>query len=347
MPATRTAASCGSTGGRPICGGASRSSATTAKNIAARTSCISAANSPRPNSARWPPCSRPACRFAAPKAASNVPTAPASGPWCTSSRSRTTPARSSAPSTVSTRPRRRISRRTNWKIFSKTPRSACIWWRATAPSCAPTRPSCKCSAIRRRNISARTSSIFTPTARSIDDILARLHRHEGIDQYPARLRAKDGSIRHVLITSNARVHNGEFVNTRCLTIDVTEQKIAQDALARRMEEQAALHAFTERLQRAETLDEVYDAALAAIMRALDCQRAVDPAVRRFGFDAVRGVALAVGGISPRGRRPFALDADRPTIRSRFAMTMSKPATCRTSSSARSSKRASRPSPSYR
>ncbi len=107
----------------------------------------------------------------------------------------------------------------------------------------------------------------------IDDILARLHRHEGIDQYPARLRAKDGSIRHVLITSNARVHNGEFVNTRCLTIDVTEQKIAQDALARRMEEQAALHAFTERLQRAETLEEVYDAALAAIMRALDCQRA--------------------------------------------------------------------------
>lgn len=107
----------------------------------------------------------------------------------------------------------------------------------------------------------------------IDDILARLHRHEAIDQYPARLRAKDGSIRHVLITSNARVHNGEFVNTRCLTIDVTEQKIAQDALARRMEEQSALHAFTERLQRAETLEEVYEAALAAIMRALDCQRA--------------------------------------------------------------------------
>jgi len=107
----------------------------------------------------------------------------------------------------------------------------------------------------------------------IDDILKRLLRHEGINQYPARLRAKDGSIKHVLITSNARVHNGEFVNTRCLTIDVTEQKIAQDALARRMEEQAALHEFTERLQRAETIDDVYDAALTAIMRALRCQRA--------------------------------------------------------------------------
>jgi PAS domain S-box-containing protein len=39
---------------------------------------------------------------------------------------------------------------------------------------------------------------------TIDDILARLSRGERIDKYPARLRAKDGSIRHVLISSRRR-----------------------------------------------------------------------------------------------------------------------------------------------
>ena len=77
----------------------------------------------------------------------------------------------------------------------------------------------------------------------------------------------------MLITSNARVHNGEFVNTRCLTIDVTEQKIAQDALARRMEEQAALMRSPNDCSAPKRSTEVYDAALDAIMRALDCQRA--------------------------------------------------------------------------
>src|SRR6185312_500563 len=59
---------------------------------------------------------------------------------------------------------------------------------------------------------------------TIDDILKRLLRQEPIYQYPSRLRAKDGSIKDVVITSNARVRNGEFVNTRCFTVDVTEQK---------------------------------------------------------------------------------------------------------------------------
>ena len=58
----------------------------------------------------------------------------------------------------------------------------------------------------------------------IDDILARLGRGEKLDNYPARLRAKDGSIRHVLITSNAQFRDGEFVQTRCFTTDVTETR---------------------------------------------------------------------------------------------------------------------------
>ena len=58
---------------------------------------------------------------------------------------------------------------------------------------------------------------------TIDDILLRLGRGEQLVEYPARLNAKDGSIRHVRITSNARRRNDEVINTRCLTVDVTER----------------------------------------------------------------------------------------------------------------------------
>ncbi|MPR10857.1 PAS domain-containing sensor histidine kinase [Microvirga tunisiensis] len=67
-------------------------------------------------------------------------------------------------------------------------------------------------------------------AHVIRDILQRLSRGETLDRYPARLRAKDGSIRHVLITSNAHFRNGELHNTRCFTVDVTDQHRADEAL---------------------------------------------------------------------------------------------------------------------
>lgn len=61
----------------------------------------------------------------------------------------------------------------------------------------------------------------------IDDILARLSCHEKLERYPARLRTKSGEIRHVLISSNVYSRDGEFVHTRCLTLDVTERHLAQ------------------------------------------------------------------------------------------------------------------------
>jgi PAS domain S-box-containing protein len=57
---------------------------------------------------------------------------------------------------------------------------------------------------------------------AILDILERLGRGEQISKYPARLRAKDGSIRHVEITSSAQFKDGQFANTRCFTVDVTD-----------------------------------------------------------------------------------------------------------------------------
>ena len=69
---------------------------------------------------------------------------------------------------------------------------------------------------------------FHADPEAIQDILARLTRGERLDRYPARLRAKDGSIRHVLITSNARFCDGELVRTRCFSFDVTEAKSAEE-----------------------------------------------------------------------------------------------------------------------
>ena len=65
---------------------------------------------------------------------------------------------------------------------------------------------------------------------TIGDINARLNRGEAIDKYPARLRAKDGSIKHVQITSSVNFREGIFVNTRCFTFDVTDKKLVEDRL---------------------------------------------------------------------------------------------------------------------
>jgi PAS domain S-box-containing protein len=64
----------------------------------------------------------------------------------------------------------------------------------------------------------------------IRDIFERLNRRDTIEKYPARLLAKDGSIKHVEITSSAQSRNGQFINARCFTIDVTDAKRAQEEL---------------------------------------------------------------------------------------------------------------------
>lgn len=67
----------------------------------------------------------------------------------------------------------------------------------------------------------------------IDDILCRLTRGETLLAYEARLRHKDGSIRHVQINSNVQWRDDQFLHTRCFTRDVTAQRIT-DELARRL-----------------------------------------------------------------------------------------------------------------
>jgi PAS domain S-box-containing protein len=74
---------------------------------------------------------------------------------------------------------------------------------------------------------------------TIVDMLERLSRKEQLVQYPARLRAKDGSIRHVVVSSNARFRAGKFANTRCFTVDITERLRAEERIRRQEEQRSA------------------------------------------------------------------------------------------------------------
>jgi len=55
----------------------------------------------------------------------------------------------------------------------------------------------------------------------VSDILSRLGADETIINYPARLICKNGAVKDVLINSNVKRENGEFIHTRCFTRDMT------------------------------------------------------------------------------------------------------------------------------
>ena len=76
----------------------------------------------------------------------------------------------------------------------------------------------------------------------IFEILDRLSAGERLTEYPARLRCKDGSIKHVLIDSSVRWKDDTFVHTRCFTRDVTERTQAEAAL---VDARSRLHAALE------------------------------------------------------------------------------------------------------
>lgn len=65
---------------------------------------------------------------------------------------------------------------------------------------------------------------------AIAEILERLSCGEKLIKFPAKLRAKDGSIRHVVISSSGRFRDGKFLNTRCVTVDVTAEHTRQAEL---------------------------------------------------------------------------------------------------------------------
>jgi len=103
---------------------------------------------------------------------------------------------------------------------------------------------------------------------AVEDILGHLSRHETLVDYPARLRAKDGSIRHVLINSNVLWEGDRFIHTRCFTRDITEAKRVEDERNRLLVlEQTARSKAEEAAEIVRRLQTVTDTALSHL--ALD------------------------------------------------------------------------------
>ena len=73
-------------------------------------------------------------------------------------------------------------------------------------------------------------SEFHADHEKINDILKRLSCNETLNGYESALRCKDGSEKAVHISSNVFWDGGNFVHTRCFTIDITEQKMLFNAL---------------------------------------------------------------------------------------------------------------------
>jgi two-component system cell cycle sensor histidine kinase/response regulator CckA len=113
----------------------------------------------------------------------------------------------------------------------------------------------------------------------IDDILARLVQGETLHDYEARMRAKDGSIKHVAISSNVMWKNGKFIHTRSLTRDITNRRRVERRIA-------AEHAVTRILADSRTLQQAAGKLLQAIGESLEWQIGVFWIVEEHG-DALR------------------------------------------------------------
>lgn len=103
---------------------------------------------------------------------------------------------------------------------------------------------------------------FHADAPVIEDFLARLARGESLLEREARMICKDGSIRHVLVNSNALFEGGKFIHTRCITRDVTDRKRKEESMVSAYERESAARAVAEAASRSK------DEFIAVVLNAL-------------------------------------------------------------------------------
>jgi PAS domain S-box-containing protein len=72
---------------------------------------------------------------------------------------------------------------------------------------------------------------FFVDERATKDMLDRLKHGQTLENYEARMLCKGGSVKHVVINSNALWEDGKFVHSRTFTRDVTEHRLTQMTLA--------------------------------------------------------------------------------------------------------------------
>lgn len=60
------------------------------------------------------------------------------------------------------------------------------------------------------------------------DVMHRLRSGHELHEFETAMRCKDGSIKHVSLTSNGRFEDGRFIHARCFTRDITGQQRAAE-----------------------------------------------------------------------------------------------------------------------
>jgi len=158
-------------------------------------------------------------------------------------------------------------------------------------------------------------TILIPADRQDEEqiILGRIRVGERIEHFETERQRKDGGLVEVSLTvSPIADAAGTIVGASKIARDITRRKRAEAA-------QAALHQFTDRLFQASSAEDVHEAALEAIVRALGCNRASILMFDRTGlmkFVAWRGLSegyrQAVEGHSPWTResknlQPISID----------------------------------------
>jgi len=138
---------------------------------------------------------------------------------------------------------------------------------------------------------------FHVDAEVIDDILARLAAGEAVLDRPARLRCKDGSIRHVVIRSNACFEDGRLRYTRCFTRDTTDYVHSLDEVARGRASHAQLQ---DALVAARQAEDGFLALLGQGLRRMRMWRDPAPRERAAGARQLRRLMRLVDGRLRRG-----------------------------------------------
>src|SRR5262245_9805246 len=114
----------------------------------------------------------------------------------------------------------------------------------------------------------RPITILIPPERLDEEpsILGRIRRGERVDPYETVRQRKDGERIQISLTVSPIIDAaGKVVGASKIARDITQRKRTEEI-------QKTLYQFTDRLFRAVTVGDVYEASLDAIVRALGCDR---------------------------------------------------------------------------
>ncbi len=146
------------------------------------------------------------------------------------------------------------------------------------------------------------------------DVLGRMAAAAGTKEWvDVKMQTRDGRTLDTL-WANISIMDGEKLITGIsLGIDITERKRIERSLIEYARQQTALFRLAERLQHSHAPQEIYDAALDAILDALYCDRAsilLFDETQRMRFVAWRGLSDAYRQATD-GHSPWTVDAVNP------------------------------------